>query len=81
MRLPAVPDHVALEHTLELGDLVEPLGFDCLWASEHFGSPYGMVPNVLQWLAFWAGRTEQVDVGSIVVVAPHSVQMIGNMYT
>jgi alkanesulfonate monooxygenase SsuD/methylene tetrahydromethanopterin reductase-like flavin-dependent oxidoreductase (luciferase family) len=69
-RPPAVPDHVALDQTLELGELVEPLGFDCLWASEHFGSPYGMVPNVLQWLTYWAARTEKIDVGSIVVVVP-----------
>jgi alkanesulfonate monooxygenase SsuD/methylene tetrahydromethanopterin reductase-like flavin-dependent oxidoreductase (luciferase family) len=69
-RPPTIPDYVAVEQTLELGHLVEPLGFDALWASEHFGSPYGMVPNVLQWLTYWAGRTSRIDVGSIVVVLP-----------
>jgi len=69
-RPPTVPDYVALEQTLELGHLVEPLGFDCLWASEHFSTPYGMVPNVIQWLTYWAARTEKIDVGSIVVVVP-----------
>src|SRR5712671_779265 len=69
-RAPRIPDYVALEQTLELGHLVEPLGFDCLWASEHFSTPYGMVPNVIQWLTYWAGRTEKIDVGSIVVVVP-----------
>jgi hypothetical protein len=29
-----------------------------------------MVPNTLQMLAYWAGRTERIDLGSIVVVLP-----------
>ena len=69
-RPPSPPDHAVLAQTLELGNLVEPLGFDALWASEHFGSPYGMVPNVVQWLTYWAGRTSTIDLGSIVVVMP-----------
>jgi alkanesulfonate monooxygenase SsuD/methylene tetrahydromethanopterin reductase-like flavin-dependent oxidoreductase (luciferase family) len=69
-RPPVRPDWEAFRGTLALGELVEPLGFDSLWVSEHFGSPYGMVPNTLQMLAYWAGRTERVDLGSIVVVLP-----------
>jgi alkanesulfonate monooxygenase SsuD/methylene tetrahydromethanopterin reductase-like flavin-dependent oxidoreductase (luciferase family) len=69
-RPPVRPDWEAFRGTLALGELVEPLGFDSLWASEHFGSPYGMVPNTLQMLAYWAGRTERIDLGSIVVVLP-----------
>jgi alkanesulfonate monooxygenase SsuD/methylene tetrahydromethanopterin reductase-like flavin-dependent oxidoreductase (luciferase family) len=29
-----------------------------------------MQPNPLQWLAYWAGRTSRVDVGTAVIVAP-----------
>jgi alkanesulfonate monooxygenase SsuD/methylene tetrahydromethanopterin reductase-like flavin-dependent oxidoreductase (luciferase family) len=69
-RGPTIPDHLLLDEAKELGDLVEPLGFDTIWTPEHFATPYSMVPNVLQYLAYWAGRTERIDMGSIVIVLP-----------
>src|SRR5262245_25441831 len=69
-RGPTVPDWQLLDEAKEIGDLVEPLGFDSIWTPEHFATPYSMVPNVLQYLAYWAGRTERVDLGSIVIVLP-----------
>jgi alkanesulfonate monooxygenase SsuD/methylene tetrahydromethanopterin reductase-like flavin-dependent oxidoreductase (luciferase family) len=69
-RPPDIPDYVNMDNTLELGELVEPLGFDSIWATEHYGSAYSMQPNPLQWLAYWAGRTSRVDVGTAVIVAP-----------
>ena len=69
-RPPAVPDATFIDDTLVFGELVEPLGFDSIWTTEHFGSAYSMQPNPLQWLAYWAGRTERVDFGTAVVVAP-----------
>lgn len=69
-RPPEVPDHEHMDATLRLGDLVEPLGFDSIWATEHYGSAYSMQPNPLQYLAYWAGRTERVDLGTAVIVAP-----------
>ena len=69
-RPPDVPDYKNLEDTLHMGNLVEPLGFDSIWATEHYGSAYSMQPNPLQYLAFWAGRTRRVDVGTAVIVAP-----------
>jgi len=67
---PATPDHEFVEETLRLGELVEPLGYDSIWATEHYGSAYSMQPNPLQYLAYWAGRTSRVDLGTAVVVAP-----------
>jgi len=69
-RPPTIPDHVNMDDTLYMGELVEPLGFDSIWATEHYGSAYSMQPNPLQWLAYWAGRTNRVDVGTAVIVAP-----------
>ena len=69
-RPPDIPDHVHMDETLRLGELVEPLGFDSIWATEHYGSAYSMQPNPLQYLAYWAGRTSRVDLGTAVVVAP-----------
>ena len=69
-RAPTVSDAENMDNTLYMGDLVEPLGFDSIWATEHYGSAYSMQPNPLQYLAFWAGRTRRVDMGTAVIVAP-----------
>lgn len=72
---------------LRLGDLVEPLGFDSLWGVEHHFTDYTMCPDVLQYLAYFAGRTRTITLGSMVVVLPwHSpvraaeeISMLDNM--
>lgn len=69
-RPPETPDWQCVELTMALGDLAEPLGFDGIWAPEHFGTPYGMVPNPLQLLGYFAGRTERVELGTFVAVVP-----------
>ena len=69
-RPPRVSDAENIDNTLYMGDLVEPLGFDSIWATEHYGSAYSMQPNPLQYLSYWAGRTNRVDVGTAVIVAP-----------
>ena len=69
-RPPEVSAAENMDNTLYMGDLVEPLGFDSIWATEHYGSAYSMQPNPLQYLAFWAGRTNRVDMGTAVIVAP-----------
>ncbi len=67
---PQMPDWKCVEGALAIADLAEPLGFDGIWAPEHFGTPYGMCPNPLQTLAYFAGRTERVSLGTMVAVAP-----------
>ena len=67
---PQTADWRIVEQALALGDLAEPLGFDGIWVPEHFGSPYGMTPNPLQLLAYFAGRTERVTFGTQIVVVP-----------
>lgn len=76
-RPPETPDHVFLGLALALGDMAEPLGFDGIWAPEHFGTPYGMTPNPLQVLTYFAGRTQHVKFGTMVAVAPwwHPVRL------
>lgn len=65
-------DHDAdmIDISLALGELGEPLGFDGLWAPEHFGTPYSMSPNALQVLTYFAARTERVSLGTMVLVLP-----------
>jgi alkanesulfonate monooxygenase SsuD/methylene tetrahydromethanopterin reductase-like flavin-dependent oxidoreductase (luciferase family) len=69
-RGPEVADRDIVDNTLLFGKEVEPLGFDSIWTAEHYGSPYSMQGNPLQWLSYWAARTERVDMGSAVLVLP-----------
>lgn len=66
----AEPDWKFVEAGLAIGDLAEPLGFDGIWAPEHQGTPYGMTPNPIQTLSYFAGKTERVNFGTMVAVAP-----------
>jgi alkanesulfonate monooxygenase SsuD/methylene tetrahydromethanopterin reductase-like flavin-dependent oxidoreductase (luciferase family) len=74
---PGEPDWKFVQAGMALGDLAEPLGFDGIWAPEHQGSPYGMTPNPIQTLSYFAGRTERVTFGTMVAVAPwwHPVRL------
>lgn len=67
---PGEPDWKFVQAGLAIGDLAEPLGFDGIWAPEHQGTPYGMTPNPIQTLTYFAGRTERVSFGTMVAVAP-----------
>ncbi len=64
------PDANIISDSISVGDMVEDLGFDSIWATEHYGTPYAMTGPPLQWLAFWAGRTKRVGVGTGVIVLP-----------
>lgn len=74
---PATPDWECVQATLAIADLAEPFGFDGIWMPEHCGTPYGMTPNPIQALSYFAGRTERVSLGTFVVVAPwwHPVRL------
>ncbi|QNI05111.1 LLM class flavin-dependent oxidoreductase [Mycobacterium kubicae] len=76
-RPPDTPDWQCVQSTLAIGDLAEPLGFDGIWVPEHCGTPYGMTPNPIQALSYFAGRTERVSLGTFVAVAPwwHPVRL------
>lgn len=63
-------DRNVYRNELRLGDLIEPLGFESLWGVEHHFTDYTMCPDVLQMLTYFAGRTERVQLGSMVVVLP-----------
>ena len=64
------PDVAVVQEHLQLGDLVEPLGFDSLWALEHHFTGYAMSPAPTQLLAYFAGRTKRIQLGTAVIVLP-----------
>jgi len=57
------------EH-LAMGDLVEPLGFDSIFALEHHFTGYAMSPAPTQLLSYYAGRTKRIQLGTAVIVLP-----------
>ena len=63
-------DRNVYQNELRFGDLAEPLGFESLWGVEHHFTDYTMCPDVLQYLTYFAGRTEKIQLGSMVVVLP-----------
>jgi alkanesulfonate monooxygenase SsuD/methylene tetrahydromethanopterin reductase-like flavin-dependent oxidoreductase (luciferase family) len=63
-------DFDVYRNELRLGDLAEPLGFESIWGVEHHFTDYTMCPDVLQYLTWFAGRTERIQLGSMVVVLP-----------
>ncbi len=63
-------DFEIYQNDLKLANLAEPLGFDAVWGSEHHFTDYTMMPDVMQFLAYMAGRTERVKLGSMAVILP-----------
>lgn len=68
--LPRSTDADRIRADLELIAIADRIGLDTVWASEHHFSPYMTTPNLCQYLAFVAGRTRNVDVGTAVIVLP-----------
>ena len=48
----------------------EDVGFDSVWTPEHHFSDYQLTPNVPQFLAWVAGQTTRVQLGTMVTVLP-----------
>ena len=67
---PGRVDAAVLGEHMSLGDLAEPLGFDSLFALEHHFTGYAMCPAPLQLLAYYAGRTKRIQLGTAVIVLP-----------
>jgi alkanesulfonate monooxygenase SsuD/methylene tetrahydromethanopterin reductase-like flavin-dependent oxidoreductase (luciferase family) len=67
---PAVSDAQVYEDNLYLSDLIEPLGFDSMFAIEHHGSPHHLTANPLDMLKYWAGRTSRIELGTCLIVLP-----------
>src|SRR6201981_2921007 len=67
---PGRSDSSVIHEHFVLGDLAEPLGFDTLMALEHHFTGYAMSPAPLQLLAYFAGRTRRITLGTAVIVLP-----------
>jgi len=56
--------------TLDLAQVAEDSGFDCVWVSEHHFTDGGYNPSVTSLLAALAAATEEIELGSNVALGP-----------
>jgi probable F420-dependent oxidoreductase len=56
--------------SLREAELAEELGFDSVWFTEHHFSRHGIVSDSLSMLAYLAGRTSNIRLGTAVSVLP-----------
>ena len=67
---PVVSDQQIWNEELHLYGLLDPLGFDAMWALDHHFAPYIMSGAPLFQLSHYAGLSKRLDMGSMVVVLP-----------
>jgi alkanesulfonate monooxygenase SsuD/methylene tetrahydromethanopterin reductase-like flavin-dependent oxidoreductase (luciferase family) len=65
-----VEDARFLQEELKQLVLVDELGFDSVWMTEHHFDDYSISPAPLMTLAWLAARTKRVRLGTAVIVAP-----------
>ncbi len=64
-------DHAQLyADTLELARIAERAGFSSFWLAEHHGAEDGYNPSLLPFLSAVAAKTERLEVGTAVMLAP-----------
>jgi alkanesulfonate monooxygenase SsuD/methylene tetrahydromethanopterin reductase-like flavin-dependent oxidoreductase (luciferase family) len=67
---PSLNDTQFLKQDLDMALQAEDLGFDSIWVTEHHFTDYSISPSPLQTLAYLAGKTKRVKLGTQVVVLP-----------
>ena len=65
-----VPDSQFIREEFTQLELADELGFDSIWMTEHHFADYSISPNPMFYLAYLAGRTKHVRLGTQVIVAP-----------
>lgn len=59
-----------LQEIAEQTEAAERLGFACHWIAEHHFAPYGLSPNPAVTLAYLAGRTQKIRLGTAISLVP-----------
>jgi alkanesulfonate monooxygenase SsuD/methylene tetrahydromethanopterin reductase-like flavin-dependent oxidoreductase (luciferase family) len=65
-----VTDEEVFKRELEFGVIADEYGFDSVWSAEHHFDDYSMCPDNLQIMAYLAGRTSRIKLGTGAVILP-----------
>jgi alkanesulfonate monooxygenase SsuD/methylene tetrahydromethanopterin reductase-like flavin-dependent oxidoreductase (luciferase family) len=65
-----ITDSQVYDEELRLAVLADELGFDAAWAAEHHFFGYSLCPDNTQLLAYLAGVTRNLDVGTAAIIMP-----------
>ncbi|NKQ51619.1 LLM class flavin-dependent oxidoreductase [Amycolatopsis sp. K13G38] len=82
-----VSDEEVFTRELKMGVAAEQYGFDSVWSAEHHFDDYSMCPDNLQIMAWIAGQTSRIKLGTGAVILPwndplrvvEKVQMLDHM--
>lgn len=67
---PGMSDEEMFLSETRTAELAEELGFDSIWPVEHHFRDYAMCPDNTQFLAYMAGRTKRIKLGTGAVILP-----------
>ncbi|HCO61720.1 MAG TPA: hypothetical protein DIT58_16200 [Porticoccaceae bacterium] len=63
-------DYDMYQNEVEIALMSEPAGLDSIWAVEHHFTDYTLSPDIPQFLAFIAGQTKRINVGTAAIILP-----------
>jgi alkanesulfonate monooxygenase SsuD/methylene tetrahydromethanopterin reductase-like flavin-dependent oxidoreductase (luciferase family) len=76
---PNIPHATLFSELTELVSMAENAGFETVWIGEHHGMEFTIAPNPFIHLAYLAGRTSRIRLGTGTVIAPfwHPIKLAG----
>ncbi len=63
-------DYDMYQQEVNIALMSEPLGLDSIWAVEHHFTDYTLSPDIPQFLAFMAGQTRTINLGTAALILP-----------
>ena len=63
-------DYDMYQNEVDIALMSEPLGLDSIWAVEHHFTDYTLSPDIPQFLAFIAGQTSRINLGTAAIILP-----------
>lgn len=66
----SVTDQQVYDEEVTMAKQAEALGFDAIWPAEHHFFDYSFCPDNLEFLAYMAGCTEKISLGTAAVILP-----------
>ena len=71
-----MPDAEMVRNEMKMAELAEEVGYDVIWCPEHHFANYSMAVDNHMILAYLAGRTKTIKLGTAVIILPWWTQPI-----